>query len=125
MIGLSCSWIAPVSRPYKSSRTRNLNFTHITIVRSFILHISYFIFHISYFIFHISYERTLIDSLQKLYKDNKADRDSCDFWNRWTRERFIEHLERIWPQTVSVADKTFIEAIRDLYVQYNTSDATT
>ena len=44
---------------------------------------------------HISYERTLIDSLQKLYKDNEAERDSCDFWNRWTRERFIEHLERI------------------------------
>ena len=73
---------------------------------------------------HISYERTLIDSLQKLYKDNKAERDSCDFWNRWTRERFIEHLERIWPQTVSVADKTFLEAIRDLYVQYDMSDAT-
>ena len=40
-------------------------------------------------IVHISYERTVIDSLQKLYKDNKAERDSCDFWNRWTRERFI------------------------------------
>ena len=39
-------------------------------------------------VFHISYERTLIDSLQKLYKDNKVERDSCDFWNRWTRERF-------------------------------------
>ena len=39
---------------------------------------------------HISYERTLIDSLQKLCKDNKAERDSCDFWNCWTRERFIE-----------------------------------
>ena len=69
-------------------------------------------------------ERTLIDSLQKLYKDNKAERDSCDFWNRWTRERFIAHLERIWPQTVSVADKTFLEAIRDLHVQYDMSDAT-
>ena len=59
---------------------------------------------------------SLIDSLQKLYKDNNAEHDSCDFWNRWTRERFIEHLERIWPQTVSVADKTFLEAIRDLHV---------
>ena len=67
---------------------------------------------------HISYDRTLIDSLEKLYKDNKAERDSCDFWNRWTRERFI------WPQTVCVADKTFIEAIRDLQVQYEMSDAT-
>ena len=73
---------------------------------------------------HISYERTLIDSLQKLYKDNKAERDSCDFWNRWTGEHFIEHLERIWPQTVSVADKTFLEAIRDLYAQCDMSDAT-
>ena len=73
---------------------------------------------------HISYERTLIDSLQKLYKDNKAERDSCDFWSRWTREHFIEHLERIWPQTVSVADKTFLEAIRDLHVQYDMSNAT-
>ena len=36
---------------------------------------------------HISYERTLIDSLQMLYEDNKAERDSCDLWNRWTRER--------------------------------------
>ena len=72
---------------------------------------------------HISYERTLIDSLQKLYKDNKAERNSYDFWNRWTRERFIEHLERIWPQTISVADKTFLEAIRGLYVQYDMSDA--
>ena len=72
---------------------------------------------------HISYERTLIDSLQKLYKDNKAERDSCDSWSRWTRERFIEHLERIWPQTVSVADKTFLEAIRDLHVQYDMSNA--
>ena len=68
---------------------------------------------------HILYERTLIDSLQKLYQDNKAERDSCDFWNRWTRERFIAHLELIWPQTVSVADKTFLEAIRDLYDQYD------
>ena len=42
---------------------------------------------------HISYERTLIDSLQKLYKDNKAERDSCDFWNRWMWERL--RLERI------------------------------
>ena len=67
---------------------------------------------------HISYERTLIDSLQKLYKD------SCDFWNRWTRERFIAHLELIGPQTVSVADKTFLEAICDLYIQYDMSDAT-
>ena len=73
---------------------------------------------------HILYERTLIYSLQKLYKDNKAERYSCDFWNRWTRERSIEHLERIWPQTVSVADKTFLEAIRDLYVQYYMSNAT-
>ena len=45
-------------------------------------------------------------------------------WNCWTRERFIEHLERIWPQTVSVADKTFLEAIRDLHVQYDMIDAT-
>ena len=72
---------------------------------------------------HISYERTLIDSLQKLY-NNKAERDSCDFWNRWTRERFIAHLELIWPQTISVADKNFLEAIRDLNVQYDMSDAT-
>ena len=42
---------------------------------------------------HISYERTLIDSLQKLYKDNKVERDSCDFWNRWMWERL--RLERI------------------------------
>ena len=28
---------------------------------------------------HISYERTLIDRLQKLYKDDKAERDSCGF----------------------------------------------
>ena len=40
------------------------------------------------------------------------------------RERFIAHLERIWPQTVSIADKTFLEAIRDLHVQYDMSDAT-
>ena len=73
---------------------------------------------------HISYERTLINSLQKLYKENKAKRDSCDFWNRWTGERFIAHLELIWPQTVSVADKTFLETIRDLYVQCDMSDAT-
>ena len=72
---------------------------------------------------HISYERRLIDSLQKLHKDNKAQRDSCDFWNRWTRERFIAHLELIWPQTVSVADKNFLEAIRDLQVQHDMSDA--
>ena len=31
---------------------------------------------------HISYERTLVDSLQKLYEDKKAERDTCDFWNR-------------------------------------------
>ena len=73
---------------------------------------------------HISYERTLIDSLQKLCKDSKAERDSCDFWNRWTKERFIEHLEQIWHQTVSVADKTLLEAIRDLHVQYDMSHAT-
>ena len=73
---------------------------------------------------HILYERTLIDSLEKLYKDNKAERDSCDFRNRWTRERFIEHLEWILPQTVSVVDKIFLEAIRDLHVQYDMSDAT-
>ena len=73
---------------------------------------------------HISYERTLIDSLQKLYKDNKAERDSCDFRNRWIRERLIAHLGLIWPQTVSVADKTFLEAIHDLHVQYGMSDAT-
>ena len=40
MIGLSWSWIAPVPRLYKSSRTWNPNFTHITIVRSFIFHMS-------------------------------------------------------------------------------------
>ena len=71
---------------------------------------------------HISYERTLIDSLQKLYKDNKAERVSCDFWNRWTRERFIEHLERIVRLSV-LRRKTFLEAIRDLHVQYDMSDA--
>ena len=52
------------------------------------------------------------------------DGGRCDFWNRWTREHFIEHLELIWPQTVSVAYTTFLEAIRDLYVQYDMSDAT-
>ena len=62
-------------------------------------------------------------SLQNLYKDSKAQRDSCDFWNRWTRERFIAHLELIWPQNVSVADKTFLEATRDLHIQYDMSDA--
>ena len=39
-----------------------------------------------------------------------------------TEERFIAHLELIWPQTVSVADKTFLEAIRDLYVQFKQSN---
>ena len=72
---------------------------------------------------HISYERTLIDSLQKLCKDNKAQRDSCDFSNCWTRERFIANLEIIWPQTVRVADKSFLEAILDLHVQCDMSDA--
>ena len=70
---------------------------------------------------HISYGRTSIDSLQKLYEDNKAQRDSCDLWNRWTRERFIAHCELIWPHTVSVADKTFFEAIHALHVQYDMS----
>ena len=36
----------------------------------------------------------------------------------------LEHLEQILPQTISVADKTFLEAIRDLYVQYDMSGAT-
>ena len=40
------------------------------------------------------------------------------------RESFIiARLELIWPQTVSFADKTYLEAIRDLYVQYDMSDA--
>ena len=38
--------------------------------------------------------------------------------------RFIAHLEQIWPQTVRVADKTFLEAICDLHVRYDMSDAT-
>ena len=40
MIEWSWSWIAPIQRLYKSSRTWNLNFTLITIVRSFISHMS-------------------------------------------------------------------------------------
>ena len=45
---------------------------------------------------HISYERSVIDSLQRLYKDNQAERDTCNFWNRWTKARFIAHLYRRW-----------------------------
>ena len=68
---------------------------------------------------HISPECSFIDHLRLLYTDDKARRDKFNEWCSWLSDRFVLRLEQIWPQTVNVADKTFLEAIRDLHLQHN------
>ena len=70
-------------------------------------------------IIHTSYVPILVDRLQLHYRYDKAKRDECDHWRDWSKAVFTQHLEIIWPQTEDVADRTFLEAVRDLPFQYD------
>ena len=65
-------------------------------------------------IIHTSYVPILVDRLQLHYRYDKAKRDECDHWRDWSKAVFTQHLKTIWPQTEDVADRTFLDAVRDL-----------
>ena len=46
----------------------------------------------------------------------------CENWASWPRHTFVEHLKLIYPQISNVADKTFLEMIKDLKFEYNVDD---
>ena len=70
-------------------------------------------------IIHTSYVPILIDHLQFNYRHDKDKCDECDHWKDWSKSVFTQHLETIWPQTEDVADRTFLEAVKDLPFQYD------
>ena len=59
----------------------------------------------------------LVDRLQLHYRYDKAKRDECDHRRDLSKAVFTQHLEIIWAQTEDVADRTFLEAVRDLPFQ--------
>ena len=70
-------------------------------------------------IIHPSYVPILVDRLQLHYRYDKAKGDECDHWRDWSKAVFTQHLKIIWRQTEDVADRTFLEAVRDLPFQYD------
>ena len=46
----------------------------------------------------------------------------CENWASWPRHTFVEHLKLIYPQISNVADKTFLEMIKDLKFEYDVDD---
>ena len=54
------------------------------------------------------------DILAWLYRSNKAKRDTCKHWRAWSREKFVEHLSLLYPQLSNVADKSYLDMIRDI-----------
>ena len=46
-------------------------------------------------------------------------RDTCKHWRAWSREKFVEHLRPLYPQLSNAADKSYLEMIREIRLQYD------
>ena len=54
---------------------------------------------------------------------NASKRLWCENWASWPRHTSVEHLKLIYPQISNVADKIFLEMIKDLNFEYDLDDA--
>ena len=59
------------------------------------------------------------DLLRWLYRTDKAKRDTCKHWRSWSCDKFVEHLRLLYPQLSNVADKSYLDMIRDIPFQYD------
>ena len=57
--------------------------------------------------------------LRRLYKTDKANRDTCKHWRAWSREKFVEHLRLLYPQLSNAAEKSYLEMIKEIPFQYD------
>ena len=54
-----------------------------------------------------------------LYHRDKVKRANCKNWRGWSRTEFVEHLRLLYPQLSNVADKSYLEMIRDIPFVYD------
>ena len=54
-----------------------------------------------------------------LYRTDRAKRDTCKHWRSWTHDKFVEHLRLMYPQLSNVADKNYLDMIREIPFQYD------
>ena len=64
-----------------------------------------------------SFTERFEDLLRRLYKTDKANRDTCKHWRAWSREKFVEHLRLLYPQLSNAADKSYLEIIKEVPFQ--------
>ena len=66
-----------------------------------------------------SFTERFEDMLRWLYKTDKTNRDGCKHWREWSREKFVEHLQLLYPQLSNAADKSYLEMIKEIPFQYD------
>ena len=66
-----------------------------------------------------SYKGIFDDKLIALYPHNASKRYWCKNWASWQRHTFVGRLKLIYTQISNVADKTFLEMIKDLKFEYD------
>ena len=59
------------------------------------------------------------DKLRWLYKTDKTNRDSITHWRGWSRDKFVEHLQLLYPQLSNAADKSYLGMIKEIPFQYD------
>ena len=66
-----------------------------------------------------SFTERFEDMLRRLYRTDKISRDTCKNWRAWSRENFVEHLRLLYPQLSNVADKGYVEMIKEIPFENN------
>ena len=59
------------------------------------------------------------DKLRWLYKTDKTNRDSITHRRGWSRDKFVEHLQLLYPQLSNEADKSYLDMIKEIPFQYD------
>ena len=59
------------------------------------------------------------DMLHWLYKTDKTNRDTCKNLRAWSREKFVEHLRRLYPRLSNAAVKSYLDMIQEIPFQYD------
>ena len=63
---------------------------------------------------HSSFTRRSQDMLSWQYLLGEVKRTNCKHWRGWSRTEFVEHFRLLYPQLSNVADKSYLEMIRDI-----------
>ena len=47
------------------------------------------------------------------------NRESITHWRGWSRDKFVEHLQLLYPQLSNAAEKSYLDMIKDIPFQYD------